>query len=91
MASSRIKSLTKLALLLGAPIALLLALFGGGVHCGHTHRDAILGFERDWLGMNVGPAETPKPTTPAAVTPTPTPTTTPTTPATTPNTPADMG
>lgn len=93
MASSRIKSLTKLALLLGAPVALLLALFGTGVHCGHTNRAAILGFERDWLGMDVTvPEPTPVPTptpTPTPVTPTPTPVTTPTpvvtpTPVTTP-------
>ncbi|MBL8971981.1 MAG: hypothetical protein JNK56_15440, partial [Myxococcales bacterium] len=65
MASSRIKSLTKLTLLLGAPIALLLALFGTGVHCGHANRAAILGFERDWLGMDVTvpePVATPTPT-----------------------------
>lgn len=73
MASSRIKSLTKLALLLGAPVALLLALFGTGVHCGHANRAAILGFERDWLGMDV---TVPEPT--PAATPTPTPVATPT-------------
>ena len=91
MASSRIKSLTKLALLLGAPIALLLALFGSGVHCGHANRTAILSFERDWLGMDVvvpePPAATPTPTptptpaptpTPVAVSPTPTPVVSPT-------------
>ncbi len=58
MTASRIKSLSKLALLLGVPVALLLGLFGAGVHCGFEHRAAILGFERDWLGMNVDvPAE----------------------------------
>jgi hypothetical protein len=59
MASSRLRSLTKLTLLLGVPIALLLGLFGGGVYCGHANREAILGFERDWLGMDVAlPATT---------------------------------
>ena len=59
MASSRLRSLTKLTLLLGVPIALLLGLFGAGVHCGHANRDAVLGFERDWLGMDVAlPAKT---------------------------------
>jgi hypothetical protein len=53
MTVSRLKSLSKLALLLGVPVALLLGLFGAGVHCGFEHRAAILGFERDWLGMNV--------------------------------------
>lgn len=68
MTSSRLKSLSKLALLLGVPVALLLGLFAGGVHCGHEHRAAILGFERDWLGMDVEvpnePAQ-PKPAEPA--------------------------
>ena len=59
MASSRLRSLTKLTLLLGLPTALLLGLFGGGVHCGVANRDAVLGFERDWLGMDVAlPAKT---------------------------------
>lgn len=58
MTVSRLKSLGKLALLLGVPVALLLGLFGAGVHCGFEHRAAILGFERDWLGMDVEvPAE----------------------------------
>lgn len=62
MTASRLKSLTKLALLLGLPVALLLGLFGGGVYCGHSNRAAILGFERDWLGMNVEvPGEPGKP------------------------------
>lgn len=66
MTASRLKSLIKLSLLLGTPVALLLGLFGGGVYCGHNNRAAILGFERDWLGMDVvvpgAPAkvETPK-------------------------------
>lgn len=59
--ASRIKSLTKLTLLLGTPVALLLGLFGGGVYCGHSNRAAILGFERDWLGFAVEvPGEPPK-------------------------------
>ena len=53
MTSSRLKSLSKLALLLGVPVALLLGLFGAGVHCGYQHRGGILAFERDWLGMDV--------------------------------------
>lgn len=58
MTVSRLKSLGKLALLLGVPVALLLGLFGAGVHCGFEHRAAILGLERDWLGMDVEvPAE----------------------------------
>ncbi len=74
MTSSRIKSLSKLALLLGVPVALLLGLFGAGVHCGFQHRAEILGFERDWLGMDVEvPAEPAKPVavTPPATTPEP--------------------
>jgi hypothetical protein len=61
MASSRIRSLTKLTLLLGVPIALLLGLFGGGVYCGSANREAILGFERDWLGMDVALPATSEP------------------------------
>ena len=61
MASSRLRSLTKLTLLLGVPISLLLGLFGGGVYCGHNNREAILGFERDWLGMDVALPATPEP------------------------------
>jgi len=69
MTSSRIKSLSKLALLLGVPVALLLGLFGAGVHCGYQHRAGILAFERDWLGMDVEvppgtPAAEPVPGTP---------------------------
>ena len=71
MASSRIRSLTKLALLLGVPIALLLGLFGGGVYCGHTNREAILGFERDWLGMEVTLPVKPEPVKPEPVKPEP--------------------
>ncbi len=86
MTSSRLKSLSKLALLLGVPVALLLGLFGGGVYCGHEHRAGILAFERDWLGMDVVvPGEPVKPAapvepvastpaTPPVVTPTPQPT-----------------
>lgn len=87
MASSRIKSLSKLALLLGAPIALLLALFGSGVHCGHANRATILGFERDWLGMDVvvpEPTPTPAPTPAPTLAPTPTPPATVATPTPTP-------
>ena len=90
MASSRIKSLTKLALLLGAPIALLFALFGSGVYCGHANRAVILGFERDWLGMDVAvPAPPPTPALTPTPAPTPTPPATVATPAPTPpaNTP----
>ncbi|MBA3545479.1 MAG: hypothetical protein H0T76_03250 [Nannocystis sp.] len=75
MTSSRIKSLSKLALLLGVPVALLLGLFGAGVHCGFQHRAEILAFERDWLGMDVEVPATPE--QPVAVTP----------PATTPESP----
>lgn len=65
MTSSRLKSLSKLALLLGVPVALLLGLFGGGVYCGHEHRAGILAFERDWLGMDVDvPGEPVKPAAP---------------------------
>lgn len=68
MTSSRLKSLGKLALLLGVPVALLIGLFGAGVHCGFQHRVAILGFERDWLGMKVEvPAPGPGPSEPAPV------------------------
>lgn len=74
MASSRLKNLTKLALLLGIPAALLMALFAGGVHYGQTHRAAVLGFERDWLGMDVvvpdAPPEPVAPVTPATPEPT---------------------
>ncbi|MBK8263408.1 MAG: hypothetical protein IPK80_18940 [Nannocystis sp.] len=55
----RFKALAKLLLILGLPIALLLALFGAGVLFGLQHRPAILTFERDWLGMEV---EVPPPT-----------------------------
>lgn len=66
MTVSRLKSLGKLALLLGVPVALLLGLFGAGVHCGFEHRAAILGLERDWLGMDVEVPAEPTRTDPVA-------------------------
>ncbi len=69
MASTRLKSLSKLALLLGVPVALLFALFAGGVYCGVDNRAAILGFEHDWLGMDVVVPATPTPTPSEPVTP----------------------
>lgn len=51
----RIKAITKLVLLFGTPLAVIFGLFGAGVHCGLTHRPSILAFERDWLGIAVGP------------------------------------
>jgi hypothetical protein len=68
--ASRIKSLTKLTLLLGTPVALLLGLFGGGVYCGHSNRAAILGFERDWLGFDVEVPGEPTKTEPTKTEPT---------------------
>lgn len=53
MSASRIKSLGKLVFLIGLPIAFVVGLFGTGVYCGQANRATILGFERDWLGMDV--------------------------------------
>jgi hypothetical protein len=62
MSASRIKSLGKLVFLIGLPVAFVVGLFGTGVYCGQANRAAILGFERDWLGMDVEvPGEPAKP------------------------------
>ncbi|HFE45613.1 MAG TPA: hypothetical protein ENJ18_08970 [Nannocystis exedens] len=53
MSRARIKAFAKLFLLLGLPVGLLLGLFAAGIYYGHTHRPAILSFEKDWLGMDV--------------------------------------
>ncbi|HEY8380393.1 MAG TPA: hypothetical protein VIK91_28110, partial [Nannocystis sp.] len=53
MSASRLKSLGKLAILIGLPVAVVVGLFGAGVHVGYENRAAILRFERDWLGLDV--------------------------------------
>ncbi len=53
MALARVKNLAKLTLLIGTPIAILVGMFSCGVYCGHENRDAVLKFERDWLGFDV--------------------------------------
>lgn len=53
MSASRIKSLGKLVFLIGLPVAVVVGLFGAGVYCGQANRTVILGFERDWLGLDV--------------------------------------
>lgn len=87
MSAARLKSLGKLVLLIGTPVALVTGLFGAGVYCGQGHRAGILGFERDWLGFDVEvpgepkpkpepatePKPEPKPTPEAKLEPTPTP------------------
>lgn len=77
MSAARLKSLGKLVVLIGLPVAFVVGLFGAGVYVGHGHRAAILGFERDWLGLDVEvPGEPPKPTsevTPPAEQPKPAP------------------
>jgi hypothetical protein len=72
----RLKAIGKLGVLFGAPLALVLGLFGSGVYYGAKYRPELLGFERDWLGLDVqvperpasdGPSEGPeKPTGEAA-------------------------
>lgn len=62
MSAARLKSLGKLTVLIGLPVAFVVGLFGAGVYVGHGHRAAILGFERDWLGLDVAvPGEPSKP------------------------------
>ena len=62
MSASRLKSLGKLVLLIGTPVALVTGLFGAGVYVGQGHRASILAFERDWLGFDVEvPGEPAKP------------------------------
>lgn len=70
MATSRLKILAKLSLLLGLPVLLLAGLFGTGVYLGHQNRYAVTKFERDWFGMEVDvppkPPEEPKVSEPEA-------------------------
>lgn len=81
MSATRLKSLGKLVVLIGLPVAFVVGLFGAGVYVGHGHRTAILSFERDWLGLDVTvPGEPAKPRSETAKPepkPEPTPTTTP--------------
>lgn len=53
MNRKRVIALTKLGILFGGPIALILGLFSCGVYYGHSRRVGILEFEKDWLGMDV--------------------------------------
>ncbi|MBL9105507.1 MAG: hypothetical protein JNL82_31515 [Myxococcales bacterium] len=62
--ASRIKNLAKLGLLLGGPVVVLVGLFSCGVYCGHEHRETVLAFERDWLGMDVTVPGQPRPEPP---------------------------
>jgi hypothetical protein len=67
MSAARLKSLGKLVVLIGLPVAFVVGLFGAGVYVGHGHRTAILSFERDWLGLDVAvPGEPSKPTSDTA-------------------------
>lgn len=84
MSAARLKSLGKLAVLIGLPVAFVVGLFGAGVYVGHGHRTAILSFERDWLGLDVvvpgepsRPAPPDKPEPKPEVAPTPKPEVTP--------------
>lgn len=62
MSASRLKSLGKLVVLIGLPVALVTGLFGAGVYVGQRHRGSILAFERDWLGLDVAvPGEPARP------------------------------
>ena len=53
MAKSRALIITKLALLIGLPVAAIAGLFGFGVYWGDAHRTTVLELERDWLKMDV--------------------------------------
>ncbi|WP_434422556.1 hypothetical protein [Nannocystis pusilla] len=67
MSATRLKSLGKLVVLIGLPVAFVVGLFGAGVYVGHGHRTTILSFERDWLGLDVTvPGEPSKPTSDTA-------------------------
>lgn len=69
MNRTRLIAITKLVLLFGTPLALLVGLFGSGVYCGVQNRTQITQFEHDWLGLDVEvpadegaePAETKEP------------------------------
>lgn len=76
MSVARLKSLVRLFLLIGLPIALVLGLFGAGVYCGQGHRETILAAER-WVGFGGEVAEDPKPEPKPDPKPDPTPTTEP--------------
>ena len=81
MSATRLKSLGKLVVLIGLPVAFVVGLFGAGVYVGHGHRTTILSFERDWLGLDVTvpgepskpPADTTKPEPPKPEPPKPEP------------------
>jgi hypothetical protein len=90
MNRKRIFAISKLVVLFGTPVALILGLFSCGVYCGVENRHPITSFERDWLGMDVevppAPTETPTPAAPSADPNAPTdPSTPPPTPAPTPS------
>jgi hypothetical protein len=57
----RLKAISKLGLLFGIPLSLVLGLFGSGVYCGAQNRHAILSFERDWLKLDVEVPDPPEP------------------------------
>lgn len=67
MALARVKNLAKLTLLIGTPVAILVGMFSCGVYCGHENRDAVLKFERDWLGFDVAVPGEPVPVKPEPV------------------------
>jgi hypothetical protein len=49
----RVAALLKIALLVGAPLMIVLGLFSWGVHLGFTYERPVKTFERDLLGMDV--------------------------------------
>jgi hypothetical protein len=78
MASSKLKTVLKLGVLLGTPVACIAALMGAGVYMGATHRHAVTSFERDYLQLDVDvpPPESssePKASDPGGGTPPPAP------------------
>jgi len=53
MAGSKLKTVLKLGVLLGVPVACVAALVGAGVYMGATHRHGVTSFERDYLQLDV--------------------------------------
>lgn len=49
----RIRAVSRLVLLFGTPVAIVVGLFSCGVHYGSSNQARIARFERDWLGIEV--------------------------------------
>lgn len=61
----RILALARLVMLIGGPIFVLFSIFAIGVYAGVANREAVIGFEARWLGLEPLPEPATSETTPA--------------------------